>query len=234
MSWQGPLSLARHALDLLVPESCPGCGRPGSLCRECKMELARLPQRVSPRAGGRAPVWACGNYSGAVRELILAAKERDSGMARQLVGEVLGAAIRHFIAAGEIMPPQITPIVLIPAPTRLSSRLRRGGDPMSAACAQIAATLPRTSVEKLVRTSQRAVDSAGLSAAGRRENLSGRIVPTLPVGSQKHQDLRLRCAQATVVLVDDIVTTGATIAETELVAASLGIRLDLVLVLARA
>ncbi|OFU56385.1 hypothetical protein HMPREF3122_04080 [Corynebacterium sp. HMSC11H10] len=59
----------------------------------------------------------------------------------------------------------------------------------------------------------------------------------MPLTQFKHGisgKLRQRCAQVTVILVDDVATTGATAAETELVAASLGIRIDMVLVLARA
>lgn len=224
----------RDAIGLVVPETCLVCGRSGPLCRGCKEDLQRPPVRFSPRAPLRAPAWACGPYAGARRHLILSAKERGSREARRIMGAVFAAAVRRLAAEGHILPPEITPIVFIPAPTRNSSRRRRGGDPVTIACEFAASQLGRAEVLPLVCVSERARDSAELGAAQRRKNLSGRIVPTAKYSHGIGDDLRKRCRDATVVLVDDVATTGATAAETELVAASLGIRVDMVLVLARA
>lgn len=226
--------VSREATGLVVPESCPGCGRSGPLCRACKDELQQPPVRFSPRASVRAAAWVCGPYSGARRQLILSAKERGSGDARRIMGAVFAAAVRRLAFEGTIMPPEITPIVLIPAPTRPSSRRQRGGDPVTVACDYAASQLPQTSVLPLVFTDEHTRDSAELGAAQRRRNLSGQIVPFVKYRAGISPQLRKHCAEATVILVDDVATTGATAAETELVAASVGVRLDAVLVLARA
>lgn len=222
------------AIGLVIPETCPVCGRSGPLCRSCKEDLQRTPARFSPRAALRAAAWACGPYSGARRQLILSAKERGSGQARRIMGAVLAAAVRKLAAQGHLMPPEITPIILIPAPTRPSSRRRRGGDPVTIACDFAGEALGTCSVLPLVRIDERTRDSSELGAAQRRRNLSGRIVPLSHFSRGISDYLRKQCAVATVILVDDVATTGATAAETELVAASMGIRIDMVLVLARA
>lgn len=223
-----------EAIGLVVPETCPVCGRSGPLCDSCKSDLQRAPMRFSPNANLRAPAWACGPYSGARRQLVLSAKERGSGEARRIMGAVFAATVRRLASEGHIMPPEVTPIVFIPAPTRRSSRRRRGGDPITTACEFSCRQLPRAEVLALARVSECAADSSELGAAQRRRNLSGRIVPMPKYVGKDSAQLRKYCSGATVVLVDDVATTGATAAETKLVAASLGIRVDIVLVLARA
>lgn len=229
--------------ELLVPPQCPGCGgtgehvehrKSGGLCPQCKVQLQQVPRRFSPRASLRAPAWTCGPYAGAHRGIILSAKERGSRRAREIMGAVIGAALGNLAAVGVIMPPLITPIVLIPAPTRRGSARRRGGDPVTLACEFAAATMCGVEVLSLVQTQASTKDSAELGASQRRANLSGRILPNVTAGSEKHAQLRQLCESATVVLVDDVATTGATASETELVLASLGVRLDLVLVVSRA
>lgn len=226
--------VTRDAIGLVIPETCPVCGCSGTLCRDCKDDLQQPPVRFSPRAALRAAAWTCGPYSGARRHLILSAKERGSGEARRIMGAVFAAAVRRLASDGHIMPPEITPVILIPAPTRLSSRRQRGGDPVTIACDFACSQLPSSSVLPLVRIAERTRDSAELGASQRRRNLSGHIVPLTQFKHGISGKLRQRCAQVTVILVDDVATTGATAAETELVAASLGIRIDMVLVLARA
>nr|WP_205570475.1 ComF family protein [Corynebacterium lactis] len=193
-----------------------------------------MPVRFSPRAPVRARAWACGAYAGAHRGIIIAAKERGSHRARELMGMVVLAALRRLVAQGEVMPPSITPIVLVPAPTRRASARQRGGDPITLACAFAARQEPGVVVVPVVRTESSTKDSSELGAQQRRANLSGRIVPIVGVGSKKLSEVRQLCSDATVVLVDDVATTGATAAETELVLASLGVRVDLVVVVARA
>lgn len=231
---RGLYDVARDAIGLVIPETCPVCGRSGPLCHGCKEDLQQPPVRFSPRAALRAAAWACGPYSGARRHLILSAKERGSGEARRIMGAVIAAAVKKLASDGHIMPPEITPIFLIPAPTRLSSSRRRGGDPVAIASGFASNQLVNCSVLPLVRIDERAQDSAELGAVQRRRNLSGHIVPLARFAEGISGNLRKQCARATVILVDDVATTGATAAETELVAASLGIRIDMVLVLARA
>lgn len=236
-------------LDLAVPRDCPGCGAPGALCRRCRALLSGPPQRVSPRVPVAAPVWSCGPYAGPRRALVIAAKERGDGVARDAIGSVFAAAIGRLAVDGAIPHPDEAPPVLVPAPTRASAARRRGGDPVTAACRRAASGFPGAVVPALLRTAESASDSAGLSAADRRANAARAIVPVVDhAGAARAIGSSPRAAVAgapgavpgpgrsggPVLLVDDVLTTGATVSQSFLVLASVGVRVDAVLVFAHA
>jgi predicted amidophosphoribosyltransferase len=112
------------------------------------------------------------------------------------------------------------------------SARRRGGDPVTAICAH-ACTLLGTgaSVLPLLTTSSWARDSAGLSAAARTANLAGAVEIS---GRGRRWIEAVRASDTAVVLVDDVLTTGATAAESLKVLARAGIDVHLVLVIAAA
>lgn len=217
-------------LDLVLPQSCPGCGAPGKICSSCQDSLRTTPQRVSTRVAINAPVYSCGPYAGAHRRIVIHAKERGNKYARQIMGATLAATVKYLSALGEIMPPQVTPIILIPAPTRERAAIVRGGDPITEACRYATEQLPRTGVMSLVYTASSAADSAGLSASQRRRNLSGSILPHDSVTRSKWDKY---AGRSTFLLIDDVITTGSTIAETELVLASVGIEISAAIGFAR-
>lgn len=181
-------------MDLLWPRACAGCSTPGHLlCPSCRKELRATPNRVATTVDSHVPVYALGAYSGAHRGVVLAAKERGNLAVRRFVGAVLAAGVAHLQAAGSLSHD----VLLVPAPTRARSARLRGGDPVTDFC--------RTSglehVE-LLRLREGGQDQTGLGAAGRRANLAGRV--QLVGGGQM--------PSRPLVLVDDVVTTGATIA----------------------
>ena len=178
--------------ELLLPKRCVGCGGFGeTLCETCRQEWLSPPSLVTPSVGD-LPVWACGPYSGVRRATIIASKERDRRDVWPYLGAVIGAAVDFLMTAGEI-PPAVT---LIPAPTQPSRARQRGGDPVSMACHQ--SGWPTVDA---VHHGRQVADSAGLDAAARRHNVAGGVVVTaVPTGP--------------LLLVDDIVTTGSTLAAT--------------------
>lgn len=186
-------------MELILPRRCAGCGRGGEvLCRGCRAELARVPQRVTTRISPHVPVYALAPYAGAHRSVILAMKEHRNLAVRRHVGAVLGAALTHLSARGELP----SSFVLVPAPTRTRSARLRGGDPVERICRESGcATVPA------LLLSPRAADQSELGADERRRNLAG-AVRLVDAGVDK---LRARPGRP-VVLVDDVVTTGATLA----------------------
>lgn len=179
--------------DLLLPRYCAGCGESAEhwsvLCARCRRLLARPPQRVFPNVAVPAPVFALGPYADAHRGVILAMKERNNLAVRAHVGAVLAATLEHLEVRGDIAVAD----ALVPAPTRKANARARGGDPVRAVCEASG----RNTCPALVLRSTTA-DQADLDEAGRRANLQGAVhVQKLPSGS--------------VVVVDDVVTTGATL-----------------------
>ncbi|AKK10528.1 hypothetical protein [Corynebacterium uterequi] len=201
--------------ELLLPRACAGCGRPGSvLCDACRWQLRRPPRLVgATRVDVGVPVYALGPYGGAHRGVILAAKERTNLAVRDYVGAVIGAAVAHLRAAGEIS----YDAVLVPAPTRPRSRRTRGGDPVAHYCRASGVR----SVE-LVELANAMPDQATLGAADRVDNVAGHIrLRRLPPG-------------VPLVLVDDVLTTGATLAATTTTLQRSGANVQAALVVARA
>ncbi len=176
--------------ELLLPRRCAGCRTPGHLlCPRCRTQLASPPFRHTPGAPVHVPVFALGPYADPHRGVILAMKEHNNMTVRRHVGAVLAAALRHLEAQGEIP----SGAHLVPAPTRATSARSRGGDPVTAICR--AAQYP---THPVLRLAEDTPDQGSLDESGRRRNLQGMVsisaVPTRPV-----------------IVVDDVVTTGATL-----------------------
>jgi predicted amidophosphoribosyltransferase len=205
--------------DLVLPVECGGCGAPSTRwCDACARTLTVRtdePHVVTPRVDPGVPVFSLGRYAGVRREAIVAVKERGR---TDLVGP-LSAALRdglaHLLAWGIVD----VPLTLVPAPTRRSAARRRGGDPVARIAE--AARPADTTVSPALRIRAFTRDSVGLSADERQRNIAGRIT------------LR-RDVRGEVLLVDDIVTTGTTAAESVRVLHDAGATVTAVLAIAHA
>ncbi|QNQ89768.1 ComF family protein [Corynebacterium poyangense] len=200
-------------MELFVPRWCAGCRQPGSvLCADCQEQLRRIPQRITPRVDPHCPVFSLSPWNGPHREIVLDMKERANRAIRPYAGAVIGSAISYLQARGEL-PHRLT---LVPAPTLPKNARRRGGDHITDICRF--SGFPT----KVALRHSGVQDSVGLSASQRRTNLSGgiRVYPCLAEISTE------------VVLVDDVVTTGATLAASTEVLVSGGVRVRAALTLA--
>ncbi|WP_099020349.1 ComF family protein [Mycolicibacterium palauense] len=209
-------------LDLLLPLSCGGCDAPGTRwCDDCRRVLAldeNAPHVITPRNDPGVPVLALGRYAGPRKQAILALKERGR---RDLTGPLalaLAGGLDRLLGWGVVQ----APLAVVPAPTRRSAARRRGGDPVARLATLATATHPDIAVVSALRMKGLVRDSVGLDSAGRARNLAGRI--------------RLRSAlpAVPVLLIDDIVTTGATAAESTRVLRAAGARVTGMLALAHA
>ncbi|HEX3336543.1 MAG TPA: phosphoribosyltransferase family protein [Jatrophihabitans sp.] len=183
-------------LELVLPTRCVGCGSPiAALCPLC------MPAGELVRLSGAPPTVAAAPYADAVRAALIAYKERGRRDLARPLGALLTRAVLGTLGGSdaERAPPRRT--VLVPVPSARAVAAARGGDHVARLARRVArATGLRTAPDVLVLA--RAVrDSAGLGSAERRTNLSGAMVARLPP-----PDLAA-------VLVDDIVTTGATLGE---------------------
>ena len=187
-----PASLLAALLDLLLPGSCGGCDAPGTgWCAGCAAQLGPPLWPVLP--GGLA-VSAAGRYRGRLRSAVLEYKERGRRDLAGPLSSLLIPPLGQMAGAADVW--------LVPAPSRPSAARARGGDHVLRLCRHLARGDPGRSVAPALRLGRRARDSVGLDAAERAANLAGRL---------RVNARALPPAGATLVLVDDVVTTGATL-----------------------
>ncbi|MDZ7912214.1 MAG: ComF family protein [Rhodococcus sp. (in: high G+C Gram-positive bacteria)] len=222
-------------LDLLLPRECGGCARTGTLwCRECAELLRDHPVQLSPRVDPGVPVWALGRYDGPRRRSVIEMKERGRRDLTVPLGIAVAGALAMLERWGELGGGNRAPIVLVPAPTRARAARSRGGDPVRRIAESVrekretgSAVARPIRVCPILRMTRGVRDSVGLSAADRVTNVNGRVSLDTTAISSMAQD-------CDIVVLDDVLTTGATAAESVRALSLRGIRTTLVLVLAGA
>ncbi len=222
------LNIGGALVDLVIPKICGGCGVGGTRwCRRCAAVFADAPVELRTRVPLPVPAYALGRYSAQHRRAILEMKEHGRSDLAVPIGQALAVALRALDRWSEL--PRSERLILVPAPTRRLSARRRGGDPVTALAIAAAGALgPRAVVTPLLFTSYWARDSAGLSAPDRDANLTG------AVRIRRRAELPTAPDDAAVVLIDDVLTTGTTVAQSIAVLRGAGIRVHLVLVVAAA
>jgi predicted amidophosphoribosyltransferase len=194
--------------DLVLPRTCAGCGVPGAqLCTRCAALLAR-PRLGAPRRfpWGFPPTVAAGAYRGPIVPAVNAFKERGRAELARPLGAALALAVATVAAA---VPERRGPLLLVPVPSARAALRSRGRDHVRELADRAAAELCAAGVPAarfpLLRRRGQVRDSSGLSAGQRRANLAGTFVRDPACGSPP--------SGALLVLVDDVVTSGATLTE---------------------
>lgn len=176
---------------------------------------------VVPRYG-LLPVAGAGEYTGTLRSVIVALKARRRTDVIPVVGILLAAAIAHALeeagyAGGEV--------AVVPVPASAAALRERGrdlvGDLTSHACGLLAddgLDIRPAPVLKVVRHR----DQVGSGARERRRNVAGAHAPRRDRGSGGGWE-RVHSA-GHVILVDDVLTTGSTLAESATVLREAGVR----------
>ncbi len=197
----GLLRGARDVVGLGAPSACAGCGLPGaSVCAGCSALLAGPPRphRPSPAPPGWPAAFVVTEYAGTTRSLIAAWKERG----RRDVAHHLALALAGAIEAALGCDDRCAAIVPIPASA--AARRRRGEDAWGRVAKLAVRGMARRGrcirVEPVLRLTRQPRDQSALSSRERRENVREALACT-------------RVPEGAIVIVDDIVTTGATIAE---------------------
>jgi predicted amidophosphoribosyltransferase len=189
-------------LDLFLGSVCAACEAPGrALCGDCE---AGLPKRgvlsmPTPTPAGLAPAMAAGAYDGALKAMINAHKERQRLALARPLGQVLAAVVADLVPTGEVL--------LVPVPSARSVVRRRGHDPLLRIARAASVALRRSGrdvrVARFLHAVRRAEDQSGLDAEARQANLAGTLRG------------RVAPAAGALVVVDDVITTGATVREAQ-------------------
>ncbi|GAA2396166.1 hypothetical protein GCM10010420_22280 [Streptomyces glaucosporus] len=201
----------RELADLVLPADCAGCGAPRTgLCERCREVLyGAEARRVRPPVAVEAPaVYASLPYADEARAVLLAHKERGALWLAAPLGFVLARSVRAAAdAAGAAAADG--PLLLVPVPSARRAVAARGHDPVRRTALAAAAELRRAGrparVLPVLRQRRSVEDQAGLTASRRSANLAGALGTAAGAG-------RL-AAQGPVIVVDDLVTTGASLAE---------------------
>ncbi|MFE9606922.1 ComF family protein [Streptomyces sp. NPDC006012] len=193
--------------DLVLPTECAGCGRSRTvLCPKCRAALSgAAPRRVRPvpEPPGLPVVLAAAPYADEVRATLLAHKERGAlALARPL-----GAALARAVRAG--CGRRDGSVLLVPVPSARRAVRARGHDPVRrialAAAGELRRGGQRARVAAVLRQRRAVADQSGLGFRQRQGNLAGALEVTAG-------GVRL-LAGGRLVLVDDLLTTGASLTE---------------------
>ncbi|MER6416207.1 ComF family protein [Streptomyces humidus] len=207
---------------LVLPAECGGCGSARTvLCPQCRTALGgAAPFRVRPllEPPGLPAVHAAAHYADEVRAVLLAHKERGALALTRPLGAALAGAVRaglreagaEGLGEGEGVGPRYPRgVLLVPVPSARAAVRARGHDPARRIALAAAGELRRAGVPvrvaAVLRQRRPVADQAGLGSRERLDNLVGALT-VVPGG------VRVLCGAA-VVLVDDLVTTGASLAE---------------------
>jgi len=180
---------------LLFPIRCFGCRELGySICSECRQQWN--PHRYQSRVTNLA-VYSAITYSPIAKNILLAAKEQGVKSADQLVRNAVSVSIHELFK-------KYPSCALVPIPSSASSNRRRGRDFINEIAISVARDLG-VAVLPLLEHQRKIRDQSKLNVSNRHQNLAMAL-------SIKPQ-FRGNYSGERVVILDDLVTTGATIGE---------------------
>ena len=200
-------ALPGRLLDLAFPARCPGCGLEGApICEPCAGALdARLDRSAGVSIGLPSDVPApllqlewCAPFGGVVRRALHELKYAGETRLAEPLGAAVARRWRRAGAGGDL---------LVPVPVHAERRRRRGYDQaeLIAAAAADALRLPMAPLLERARATTAQFD---LDRRSRATNVLG----AFRLRADGADRGRAPLAGRWIVLVDDVVTTGATLA----------------------
>ncbi|MFO0966585.1 MAG: ComF family protein [Gemmataceae bacterium] len=209
----------RGLLQLLLPNTCWACAAPlperdRSFCAPCEWALRTDPFFACPRCGSTVgphvpleggcihcrdesfafdAVVRVGTHDGLLRDMVLRLKQPG--------GDTLAEAVAGLLAedlARKLAP--LRPDCLVPVPLHWLRTFQRGFNQSAIIAGRVASVLGKPCRPRLLRRVRRTLPQTSQTGAQRRDNVRGAFL------ARPAADL----AGKTLVLVDDVMTTGST------------------------
>ena len=183
----------RALQEIIFPSRCLGCGQLGlEICSLCRKNWHPHIYRQWSQHLPTFPIYSAVTYSPIAGKVLLAAKENNLVIADQLIYKALGHSLTFALR-------EIGGDFLIPIPSRRSVARSRGRQFIAALTHQLSAETGLPAYENLEHT-RRVRDQSSLDAKSRFHNLDGSM-----------KSLNFLSGKA--IVIDDLVTTGATLQE---------------------
>ncbi|CAN5691557.1 ComF family protein [soil metagenome] len=186
------VALGRLLTEVVAPPACTSCGAEAAaepLCGPCRAMLRWLDPEPASAAGVEA--WAPLGYDGPARAMVAALKFRGAaGLSRTMAAQIAAVAPPGWLDGG----------VLVPVPLH-ATRLRRRGFNQAELLAAGLADRTGLGVSDCLERRGRGTTQVGRGRGQRAEAIEG-AVATRPGA----------LVPARAIVVDDVVTTGATLA----------------------
>jgi ComF family protein len=192
-------ALMLPVLDLLFPPRCVGCGRGGSwFCSACVAAVAPAPAwsaGLAPLAG----LWVAGLYEDPLRLAIQTLKYEGKRQVAGPLGRLLAATYRQQMQGHA----RLRFDAIVPVPLHPRRQAERGYNQATLLARGLARSVGLPLREDILWRWRHTPQQVGLDAARRRANVAGAFAcaPEPPLVAGK-----------TLLLVDDVCTTGATLA----------------------
>jgi len=177
--------------DLIFTPTCIGCSAPGlHVCRDC---LASITTRATLDLPELERVISTSIYGGWVRDALIAYK---NGSRRHVYG--LAQVLHRSLLTCDALQP----LIVVPMPSSPAKVDIRGFDTIDLLVAECMKLQPRLKAahSRVLYVSRQVADQVGLSASERQHNVAHSMRARYPIAE-------------TVLLVDDVITTGSTMRE---------------------
>jgi len=199
-------SAVKNLAELIFPSRCIGCSQLGiSICSSCRTSWhPHIYLREVSVLGANYPVVSAVQYSPIASRVLLSAKESNITAADKLLKDAISHSLNYFVK-------HFGGNTLVTIPSRSSASRKRGRNFLSEITEDVAKASPiniTVCKAQLLMHSRSVRDQSALNSKQRLANISGALaVPSKASANKIEGNI------GSLIIVDDLITTGATLAE---------------------